>query len=117
MIKSYRDLIVWQRAVDLVVAVYQVTGLFPREELYGLTSQMRRAAISIPSNIAEGRGRGTRKDFRNFLRNAFGSGSELETQIEVTRRLNFISLEHYQKTDALLDEVMRMLNALIAKLK
>ena len=116
MIKGYRDLIVWQRAIDLVVAVYKITDLFPKEEMYGLVSQMRRAAISISSNIAEGRGRGTRKDFRAFLRNAFGSGSELETQIELAKRLQFIPIEYDGKAESLLDEVMKMLNRLIAKL-
>ena len=70
-IESYENLIVWQKSMDLVIAIYTVTGKFPKEEIYGLTSQMRRAAVSIPSNIAEGSRRSSRKDFRNFLLNAF----------------------------------------------
>ena len=86
-IQSYRDLIVWQKAVELSVAVYGLTEHYPKEEIYGLISQMRRASVSIASNIAEGRYRGTRKDFCQFLRIAFGSGAELETQIEISKRL------------------------------
>ncbi len=88
-LRSYRDLIVWQKAVELVIVVYELTEQFPKSEMYGLTSQMRRAAVSVPSNISEGRRRGSRKDFRNFILTAFGSGSELETQIEISKRLSF----------------------------
>ena len=80
-IESYKDLVVWQKATQLAIGVYEVTEHFPKAEIYGLTAQMRRSAVSIPSNIAEGSRRSTRKDFRNFLLNAFGSGAELETQI------------------------------------
>ena len=88
-IYSYRDLIVWQKSVELVVAIYKLTEKFPSVEVYGLTSQMRRAVISIPSNIAEGRKRGTRKDFRPFLVVAYSSGAELETQLEIAKKLPF----------------------------
>ena len=88
-IETYKDLIVWQKGMDLVVEIYRITEVFPKSELYGLVSQMRRCAISIPSNIAEGRRRGTKKDFRQFLIISFGSGSELETQIEIVKRLSF----------------------------
>lgn len=84
---SYKGLIVWQKSMDLVTKVYRLTESFPREEMYGLTSQVRRAAISIPSNIAEGRLRSSRKEFRNFLFTAYASGAELETQIEIAKRL------------------------------
>ena len=87
-IESYRDLIVWQKAMELVTVVYGVTEKFPKAEVYGLTSQIRRSVVSIPSNIAEGRRRGSRKDFRNFLLHAYGSGAELETQIEIAKQLN-----------------------------
>lgn len=116
MIKSHKDLIVWQKGVDLVLTVYQLTKGFPREEVYGLTSQVRRAAISIPSNIAEGRSRGTRKDFSQFLRIALGSGSELETQLLLAKRLSFITEIDYNKAVGQLEEVMEMLNAMITKL-
>jgi len=88
-VTSYRDLIVWQKSVQLVVTVYKLTENFPRTEIHGLTSRMRRAAISIPSNIAEGRRRGSKKEFKQFLTNAFGSGSELETQVEIAKLLPF----------------------------
>lgn len=113
MIHSYKDLIVWQRAIESVVAVYELTEKFPREEIYGLTSQMRRAAVSIPSNIAEGRFRGTKKDFMQFLRISYGSGAELETQIEIAKRLKKTKDFDYTKVDSLLGEVMKMLNTMI----
>src|SRR3989344_1371719 len=109
-IHSYKDLIVWQKAMDLVVAVYVLTDLFPKNELYGLISQIRRCSVSIPSNIAEGRRRGSKKDYQHFLIIAYGSGAELETQIEISKRLSFGKNLEYTKADALLNEVMRMLN-------
>ncbi len=116
-IESYGNLIVWQKAMDLVVLVYKLTGNFPKEEIYGLTSQMCRASVSIPSNIAEGSRRSSRKDFRNFLLTAYGSGAELETQIEIAKRLKFGKAEDYQKIENLLSEIMRMLNKLTHELK
>src|SRR3989338_4745878 len=116
MIHSYKDLIVWQRAMELVTAVYELTEIFPREEMYGLTSQIRRSAVSIPSNIAEGRVRGTAKEYLQFLRIAYGSGAELETQIEIAKRLKNTKHLDYQVTDDLLLEVMKMLNSMISKL-
>jgi four helix bundle protein len=116
-INSYRDLIVWQKSIDLVVLIYGLTEKFPKEEVYGLTSQMRRSAVSIPSNIAEGRSRGTRKDFAQFLRIAHGSGAELETQIEISKRLPKTSNFHYQDIEFLLQEIMKMLNSFIRNLK
>lgn len=115
-VSSYKDLVVWQKSVDLVVEVYALTEMFPQQEIYGLTSQMRRAAVSIPSNIAEGRRRGTRKDFRHFLLVAYGSGSELETQIEISQRLPLGNDLDFSRAEFLLDEVMRMLNVMIRKL-
>jgi four helix bundle protein len=116
MINSFRDLIVWQKATDLSVEIYKVTEKFPREDIYGITSQMRRAAISIPSNIAEGRHRGTRKDFHQFLRIAYGSGAELETQIEIAFRLKRMQKDDYDRLSVLLNEIMRMLNVMIKKI-
>jgi four helix bundle protein len=89
-IHDYRDLIVWQKAIDLVEDVYQVTARFPREELYGLTIQLRRAAVSIPSNVAEGHGRASTRDFLHFLSISHGSLKEVETQIIVAERLKYI---------------------------
>ena len=117
IIHTYKDLIVWQKAMDLVVNVYILTEKFPRVELYGLISHMRRSAVSIPSNIAEGRLRGHRKEYRQFLRNAYGSGGELETQIEISKRLPKMKNLDFQKVDNLLEEVMKMLNRIIANLK
>lgn len=116
MIHSYKDLIVWQRSMELVVSIYELTEQFPKEEIYGLISQMRRSAISISSNIAEGRFRGTRKDFTQFLRIAYGSGAELETQIEIAKMIPKTKNLDYKKTECLLNEVMKMLNSMIIKL-
>jgi len=113
MIKNYENLIVWQKAVELAVEIYSLTELFPKSEIYGVTSQMRRSAVSIASNIAEGSRRSSKKDFRNFLFNAFGSGAELETQIIITKQLSFAKEEFYDKSDSLLQEIMKMLNKLI----
>ena len=101
----------------MVVIIYELTEKFPREELYSLTSQMRRSAISIPSNIAEGSRRGSRKDFRHFLLNAFGSGAELETQIKIAKRLPFGRNIDFIEAIDLLVEIMRMLNKMTANLK
>ena len=117
MIQTYKDLIVWQRSMELVVAVYELTEKFPKTEIYGIISQMRRAAVSIPSNIAEGRRRGSKKDFRQFLIIAYGSGAELETQIEIAKRLSFGEKLDYSKADLLLVEVMKMLNKMLSSLK
>ncbi len=117
VIHSYKDLTVWQKSIDLVTNIYELTEKFPREEIYGLTSQIRRSAVSIPSNIAEGRCRGTRADFLHFLRMSYGSGAELETQLEISKKLSKTKVLNYNKVDNLLDEVMRMLNVMITKLK
>ncbi len=116
-IKSYRELEVWKRALQLVIPVYKLTDKFPKEEQYGLISQMKRSSVSIPSNIAEGSRRGTRKDFRHFLFTAFGSGAELETQVEIAKMLHYGELEDYIEVENYLKEVMSMLNSLIESLK
>lgn len=115
-IKSYKDLIVWQRAIELVSEIYKLTDNYPKTEIFGLTSQMRRAAVSIPSNIAEGKSRGTQKDYRNFLITAFASGVELETQIIISKKLFFNKNLYFIEVDNLLNEVMRMLSVLIRNL-
>ncbi len=109
-VESHKDLIVWQKSMDLVIKVYTLTESFPKGEMYGLTSQMKRATISIPSNIAEGRRRASKKDYHHFLVIAYGSGAELETQIEIAKRLQFGKNLNYVQVDSLLNEVMRMLN-------
>lgn len=117
MKKGYKDLIVWQKAVNLVVAVYGLTGFFPREEMYGLVSQMRRSAVSISSNIAEGSKRGTKKDFAHFLTMTLGSAGELENQIEIAKRLSFGRNLDYREAEGLIEEVMKMTTRLIQSLK
>lgn len=112
---SYKDLIVWQRAIELVIVVYELTDQFPKEEIFGLTSQMRRSAVSIPSNIAEGRYRGTKNDYLHFLRVSYGSGAELETQIAIAKKLPKTKSFNYSKVDSLSEETMKMLNAMIRK--
>ncbi|MCK5084755.1 MAG: four helix bundle protein [Candidatus Pacebacteria bacterium] len=114
---SYKELIVWQKSIDLVIEIYSLTEYFPKSEIYGLTSQMRRCAVSIPSNIAEGRRRGSRKDYRHFLIIAYSSGAELETQIEIVKRLPFSKNTDFIKIDNLLNEIMRMLNKMLSILK
>ncbi len=113
---TYRDLSVWQKAMELTVAVYEISKRFPKEELYGITSQIRRSVISIPSNIAEGKMRGSEAEFKRFLLIAYASGAELETQIELSKRVFGNSHDQYGKIEALLNEVMRMLNKLISGL-
>jgi len=115
-IQSYKDLIVWQKSMNLAVLIYELTEKFPKAETYGLVSQMRRCAISIPSNIAEGSRRNTKKDYSHFISIAFGSGSELETQIEIVKRLSFSKDFEFIKIDSLLNEVMRMLNKITSNL-
>lgn len=115
-IRSHKDLVVWQKSVELSLQIYRITERFPGRETYALSSQLRRAAVSIPSNIAEGRGRHTRKDFSHFLRIAFGSASELETQLVIAHRLEFLTSKAYEETNALLAEVSKMLRAMIEKL-
>ena len=102
--------------MSLVIGVYEITSKFPKEEQYGLTSQIRRSAISIPSNIAEGKMRGYEKDFKKFLLIAFGSGAELETQLELAKQLPTMKNLDYTGVDTLLAEIMKMLNSLISKL-
>src|SRR3989344_4924789 len=116
-VNSHKDLIVWQKGIKLCKAVYEVTEKFPKSEIYGITSQMQRSAVSIPSNIAEGRSRGTRKDFAQFLRIALGSCAELATQIEIARSLSYGEQARYNVTEQAIAEVFRMLRAMLAKLE
>src|ERR1043166_811090 len=111
-IKSYRDLAVWQRAMDLAESVYRVTKGFPREERYGLTSQMRRSAVSIPSNIAEGHERKGRAEYARFVSVARASVAELETQVELARRLEYLRDDHCYAVLEAADHVGRMVSNL-----
>jgi four helix bundle protein len=116
-VRDYRKLFAWQKAIELVTAVYDATRSFPKEELFVLTSQLRRAAISVPSNIAEGQGRGQGREFCHHLRIAYGSLLELETQLIVANALGYLPAK---KIDALLDrsaEVGRLLNGLLKSVR
>ena len=110
---TYEDLEAWRRAMDLVLAVYRCTGSFPKQEMYGLTSQMRRAAVSVPSNIAEGKGRHSRKELLQFLFRARGSLLEVRTQITIAQKLGFLSAADEEALAGLACEVGRLLNGLI----
>jgi len=114
-LKSYKELKVWQKSIELVKKIYRITGKFPKNEVYGLSIQMRRAAISIPSNIAEGYSRKNLREYLQFLRVAYSSSAELETQLVIAKDL-YPELR-YQKTEFLLEEVQKMLNVMIKKLE
>jgi len=116
VVQKYEDLIVWQKAMDLVVEIYALVKLLPDEERYTLVDQMKRAAVSIPSNIAEGQERSTAKNFVHFLHIAKGSRSELETQLSICVRLNYLTLEQIVIAKSLLAETGKMLHSLIQKL-
>jgi four helix bundle protein len=115
--KPHKRLVVWQESVSLVGEVYRMTKRFPAQELYGLTSQLRRAAISIPSNIAEGAARNTKRDFANFLHNAQGSLSELDTQLDIAQTLAYLSSSERDLIDQRLVAIDRMLTGLIKSVK
>ncbi len=115
-IKSYKDLSVWQKAMHLVEKCYRLTEAFPRSEEFGLKSQMRRAAVSIPSNIAEGNARRSSNDYCRFLSIALASTAELETQIELARRLNLLQQHEALQLNEQCQEVRRMLNGLRASI-
>jgi four helix bundle protein len=117
MPQTYRDLIAWQKAMELVTRIYEVTRTIPREELYGLTSQLRRAAVSIPSNIAEGQARYSHAEFHHFLRNAKGSLAEVETQIQIACNLKYLSEERKRELLEATAELGRILNALLDSVK
>lgn len=116
-INDYKDFIVWQKAMDLVVEVYRLTKILPKYETYGLSDQMRRAAVSIPSNIAEGQGRNSTSEFIRFLNIARGSYSELDTQLQICIRLGYANETDIESALNLSKEIGKMLNSLIKKLK
>lgn len=117
MLTSYQQLTVWQKAFALSIKIFRLTTKFPKSELYGLVSQMRRCGVSIPSNIAEGYMRGYRQEYLQFLRTALASGAELETQLLIAKELGFLTVEEYNEVNNLLTEVQKMLNKLISSLK
>ena len=116
-VTSFKELIVWQKGFKLCLLVYKVTGNFPKEEIYTLTAQIRRCCIPIPSNVAEGHARHRRLEYIQFLRIAYGSAAELETQLLLSRELKYIDEEEYIPIMQLLEEVQKMLNSIIGRLK
>jgi four helix bundle protein len=116
MAQSFRDLVVWQRAMQLTVTVYRLTRDFPKDEVYGLTSQIRRSAVSIPSNIAEGQGRCSTGEFRQFLGIARGSNCEVQTHLEIARALSFGNPELINEAECLSNEVRKMLFGILESL-
>ncbi|MEW6188195.1 MAG: four helix bundle protein [Thermodesulfobacteriota bacterium] len=115
--KPHRNLIAWQKSMDLVIEVYRATISFPSHEIYGLTSQLRRAVVSAPSNIAEGAADRTVQQFYNFLSNAIGSLNEVDTQLELAFRLGYLSQEQYQRLHELLNECLALTYGLRKSLK
>jgi|SRR5580700_8974372 four helix bundle protein len=117
MAAHYRELVAWRKAMDLVTEVYRLTREFPERERFGLTNQIRRAAVSVPSNIAEGQGRRLQKAFSQHLRIARGSIQELETQLIIASRLGFVAIERIRPVLSLTDEVSRLISGLLRSLK
>jgi four helix bundle protein len=113
---SFRDLIVWQRAIQLSTAIYRLTADFPKEEIYGLTSQLRRAGVSVASNIAEGYGRASSREYKQFLCMARGSNLEVQTQLTIAGELGFGTAGELRATEGLSHEVGKMLGAILGKL-
>jgi len=116
-VRSYKDLIIWQKAIDLVVEIYQVIKRFPREEIYGLSDQIKRSAVSVPSNIAEGQSRQHTAEFRQFLYIALGSLAELDTQLIIAHRLGYIDSKDNELLTPKIIEARKMISVLISKLK
>ena len=114
---SHKELKVWQKGIELVKSIYEITQLFPPNEQFGLISQMRRAAVSIPSNIAEGCGRNSDKELIHFLYIALGSASELETQIIISQELNFLGKENSEQLQSLILEIIKMISSLIKTIR
>ena len=115
--ESFKDLVVWQRAVQLSLAVYKLTSAFPDSERFGLTNQLRRASVSVASNIAEGYGRSTKGEYVQFLGHARGSNCELQTQLVISKALGFGSEQAHESTESLSGEVNKMLVAIMSKLR
>ena len=114
--KSYRDLKVWRKGIDLVKEVYALTKKFPKHEIYGLADQMRRSSVSVPSNIAEGQGRQHTGEFRQFLHVALGSAAEIDTQTVIAFELEYITQEEAERVEAMILEIRKMIYGLIAHL-
>ena len=116
-IQSYRDLIVWQKSIDFVEAVYRATETWPKHEIYGLTSQLRRAAVSIPSNIAEDQARQHTKEFKQFIHISLGSLAEAHTQVLIAKRLSYVSQAQAELLERQIVELQKMLRSLSKRLR
>ena len=116
-IRPHRKLEVWQKSIELTETTYKITSLFPKEEVYGLTNQMRRCAVSIPSNIAEGAARNSVKEFLQFLGVAQGSLSELDTQVELAKRLQYLNETDYKNIVSLMATTFKLISGLVRRLK
>jgi four helix bundle protein len=116
-VKSFHDLVAWQKAMELVTEIYKMSQKFPKEEIFGLTSQIRRAAVSIPSNIAEGRGKSSPGEFQQFLYHAKGSLAEVETQVIIATNLEYVKLQEVTNIMELIDRVGRLLSGLLTAIK
>lgn len=114
-IHSYKELIVWQKSIELVKLVYELTALFPKSEQFGITLQIRRAVVSIPSNIAEGYARRSHKEYLQFYSISYGSALEVETQLIIAKKLDFADITKFTKAESLLEEVVKMLYVMVYK--
>ena len=114
---NFKELLVWQKSIELVTEIYRTTDAFPKDETFGLRSQIRRASVSIPSNIAEGNSRRSKPDYLQFLKISRGSCAEVETQLIISRNLNFLNEANYLKLNQDITEISKMLNGLINSLK
>ena len=115
LFENFDKLLVWQRAHSLVLKIYEVTNSFPKEEIWGLTSQIRRSAVSVPSNIVEGKARGSRKDFKRFLLIARGSLEEVKYQSLLAKELKYMNDEQYEEITVMIEDVGRLLGGMIRK--
>ena len=106
--KTHKDLDVWKKSISFVIEIYRISRKFPKDEIYGITSQIRRASVSIPSNIAEGAGRAYDKEFKQFLNIALGSIAEVDTQLLISNKLDYITIEEYKKLENDLTEIRKM---------
>lgn len=113
----HKDLVVYQKSIDFVTEIYKVTKSFPKDEIYGIVSQIRRAAVSIPANLAEGSARNGKKEFKQFLHISLGSSVELETLLLIAKNVNYIDEILYEKLNSKLIEIIKMLNGLIKSIK
>jgi four helix bundle protein len=114
---NFKELLVWQKSIDFVTEIYRTTEAFPKDEIYGLTSQIRRAAVSIPSNIAEGNSRRSKPDYVQFLKISRGSCAEVETQLIISKNLKFLNENEHLKVNEKIIEISKMLNGLINSLQ